>query len=412
MLTSLRYRLGFASLPAVLVAAVCASCSSDASKDESGDAGVDVAGSTPDATSDGRSHPIDDARAADAHAKPVDATAGCGFCDAHSSTVDAAHDGKDAGSKGSGPAPGAHTTGVSIAVTTANGVVTRTYDITLPAECDAASPLALIFAFHGDDGSGAGMYASFPIEQAAAAAGGKAIFVYPNGTNDNIDPGGAARAWDLYHDPGAFPYPPGDPVPAVKDSASGNVDVDFFDAMVATFEASYCVDPSKVFITGMSSGGFLANQFARWRSGVVKGTAPQSGGAPFGNGDATSSTGAGDCVGTTGAVPAFIIHGAADTTVYPCNGIEAESFWDLANGCTNSAHNCTTTSDSADYGGTCTGTNLAVPPPAPTTAFGTTGHCVQASGCSAPVVFCEVPAMGHQIWMEAPSLIWSFFASL
>jgi polyhydroxybutyrate depolymerase len=372
------------------------SCGTSSSKAVLGDASSDgfPGKKTPDGGSDARPRPTD------AKPKPVDATAGCGLCGRDA----VGHPGTDAGITPKGPT---HTTGVSIAVTTATGVQTRTYDITLPTDCDAANPLPLVFAFHGDGGSGAGMYASFPIEQAAAAAGGKAIFVYPDGTDDNLDPAGVRRAWDLYHDPGPFPYAVRDPVPAVSDEASGNVDVDFFDAMVAKFEASYCVDSSRIFITGMSSGGFLSNQFARWRSGVVKGTAPQSGGAPFGNGDATSTTGQSDwsppnyCVGPTGAVPALIIHGAADTTVYPCNGIEAESYWGVTNGCAASANNCTTTSDSSAYGGTCTGTNLAVPPPAPTTPFGTSGDCVQASGCSAPVIFCE-----------APQTIWGFFASL
>jgi polyhydroxybutyrate depolymerase len=327
---------------------------------------------------------------------------------------------------------GAHTQNVPISVTTANGTVTRTYTITLPATCDASKPLPLLFAFHGDGGNGQAMYESFPIEAAASAAGGSAIFVYPNGTDDNIDPGGVARAWDIYHDPGynelnaegqsaANPYS-GMPCPAMSDDASGNVDVDFFDAMVSYFEKTYCVDPTKVWITGISSGGYLANQFARWRSTVVNATAPQSGGAPFGNGDgvmgseddptASDWVGPNYCVATTSAVPALIIHGLSDTTVDPCNAIEAQSYWELANGCANSANNCTTTSDS------CTGTKLACGCGNPTSSATTTtsslnSDCLQTSGCGAsPVVLCQIPGMGHSIWSDAPQVIWSFFTSL
>ena len=380
MLGSLGHRVVLLGARALGGVAVCASCSPSSSTTVPNDASVDAA-------------------------------LGCGLCDAGRGS------GHETGHDAMTVVPlSVHTTGVSLAVKTANGMQTRTYDITVPTTCDTASLLPLVFAFHGDGGNGAGMYNGFPIEQAALAAGGKAIFVYPDGTNDNIDQSGAARAWDLFHDPGPFPYTAGDPLPADNDDPSGNVDVDFFDAMVATFEQRYCVDSSRIFITGMSSGGFLSNQFARWRSKVVRGTAPQSGGAPFGNKDGTTST-ASDwsppnyCVGPTGAVPALIIHGDADTTVYPCNGVEAESYWDLTNGCTGSANNCTTQPDTSSLMN-CTGTNLAVPPPAPTRAYGTTGNCVQASGCSAPVIFCEIPGLKHSIWTEAPTVIWGFFSSL
>jgi polyhydroxybutyrate depolymerase len=270
--------------------------------------------------------------------------------------------------------------------------------------------MPLIFIFHGDGGNGAGMYAAFPIEAAAAAAGGTAMFVYPDGLDNNIDPSGATRAWDLYHDPGPPPYPytPGTPVPAVSDEPSGNGDVDFFDTMLETFQQKYCVDTSKVFITGMSSGGYLSNQFARWRSGVVKGTAPQSGGAPFGNSDSADGTWSPPnyCIASFGAVPALIIHGLSDGVVNPCNAIEAQSYWQLTNGCTDSANNCTTTADS------CTGSNLAAPSSAPTTTSSLNSLCLQTTGCNAPVVLCQIPGMGHSIWSDAPQVIWQFFASL
>jgi polyhydroxybutyrate depolymerase len=318
-------------------------------------------------------------------------------------TKDSGHD--------TGPAMGTHSSGVAISVKTASGSVMRTYSITLPAVCDSSNPLPLVFAFHGDYGNGEGMYSSFPIEAAAAAAGGTAIFVYPDGTNNNIDPDGMPRAWDLYHDPGPPPYTytPGQPVPAMSDEASGNEDVDFFDTMVETFEKNYCVDTSKVWVTGMSSGGYLSNQFGRWRSTVIKAIAPQSGALPFGNMDSQAGTWTPPnyCISYNGAVPAIIIHGLADTTVAPCDAVEAESYWDSANGCADSANNCSPTADS------CTGTNLTIPPPAPTTVSPLNADCIQTTGCGAnPVVLCQVPGMGHSIWSDAPQVIWSFFTGL
>jgi polyhydroxybutyrate depolymerase len=373
---------------AITLLALGASCSSSSGR-------VDAGG-------DARTAHVDSGH--DARRPPTDAR--------HDSARDSGHD--------AGPhaiaSLGAHTTGVSIRVATASGAQTRTFDITVPAVCDASHLVPLLFAFHGDGGNAAGMYGSFPIEQAATAAGGQAIFVYPDGTDDHVDPSGTDRAWDLFHDPGPYPYAytPGHPAPADSDQATGNADVDFFDTMVEAFEKAFCVDRSKVFITGMSDGGYFVNQLARWRSTVVKGVAPQSGGAPFGNPDGTGDWQPPNyCVGTTGKVPALIIHGAADSTVDPCNAVETQSYWELADGCSGSAGNCTTSAD------TCTGTNLADPSSAPTSPSSLNGlvdsgsDCLQTEGCGAyPVVFCEIPGMGHQVWTGAPEVVWSFFASL
>jgi polyhydroxybutyrate depolymerase len=397
-----------APLLGLTVLAACSNSVSDAKA--SGDADPPHEGGNASSRPDGRA--------------PVEASSGCGLCDEGGSSSGATRDaGGDAhGASASSSSvthdaghdalpPIVHESGASIVVATATGSVMRTYDITYPTGCETSHPVPVIFAFHGDGGSGAGMYASFPIEAAAAAAGGKAVFVYPDGTNNNIDLSGEPRAWDIAHDPGPFPYKytPGQAVPAESDEASGNLDVDFFDAMLESFEKTYCVDKSRVYVTGMSSGGYFTNQLARWRAGVVKGAAPQSGGAPYGNNDSTTGTWSPPnyCISSNGKVPALIIHGLADTVVDPCNAIEAQSYWEMTNGCEDSANNCTTMAD------TCTGSMLAAPSTAPTTTSPLNADCQATSGCgSDPVVYCAIPGMGHQIWSDAPSVIWTFFSSL
>ena len=129
----------------------------------------------------------------------------------------------------------AHKTGQTLVV---NGT-TRTYDITIPSSCSSSKKVPLVFVFHGDDGKGSDMYgAAFPIETAAAAAGDEAIFVYPDGLDDNEN----GSAWNIYDDPGAYPYTKADP--------SGNEDVDYFDALVKTLGGLACGDTGHVFITG------------------------------------------------------------------------------------------------------------------------------------------------------------------
>jgi polyhydroxybutyrate depolymerase len=300
----------------------------------------------------------------------------------------AAVDASDAASAVDAALPSAHTTGNTLMV---NGK-TRTYDITIPLDCSAAKKIPIVFMLHGDEGRGSDLYgAGFPIEEAAAAAGNEAIFVYPDGHDDNTNDNGSA--WDIYHDPGVYPYTSADP--------SGNEDVDYFDAMVTAFGALPCGDATHVFVTGISNGGYMTNQLARWRSATVKGAAPQSGGPPSGATDSDYPNPP-YCVGTTGAVPTLIVHGGQDTVVDPSLGQQAASYWDMANGCAQAASDCSASTN-----------DLVVPPVTPTTAV-TPSPCVTSTGCMAgePVILCFIPDMGHQIWVNAPAAIWALFASV
>jgi len=114
------------------------------------------------------------------------------------------------------------------------------------------------------------------------------------------------------------------------------------------------------------------------RGDVLRGVAPQSGGAPFGNG-------AGDFDPQTGnlklgvPVAAFIVHGASDTAVRLAEGQKSLAYWRLANK-------------------SATGQTATAPSP-----------CQRQNGGTKPVVFCTIPGMGHTIWTGAPAAIWQFF---
>jgi poly(3-hydroxybutyrate) depolymerase len=172
--------------------------------------------------------------------------------------------------------------------------------------------------------------------------------------------------------------------------------------MVTTFQKLPCVD-ERVFVTGISSGGYMANQIARWRSATVTGVAPMSGEAPTGNQGTDYPSDS--CPGTTGPVPAFIIHGSADVVLTPDNGQQTASYWDIANKCTDASGDCTDDVEDSGTGG------LAVPPATPTTAT-TPTPCVTSNGCTAaPVTFCLVDGLTHAIWSQAGAVIWSFIAA-
>ena len=285
----------------------------------------------------------------------------------------------------SGP-PSSHKTGQTLAVDGKS----RTYDITVPLDCSGAKKVPLVVVLHGDGGRGSDMYGSgFPLEAAAAAAGDEAIFLYPDGTGDNDN----GSAWNIYDDPGVYPYTQADP--------TGNQDVDYFDALVKSVGATACADASRVFVTGFSNGGYMTNQLARWRSSVVKAAAPQSGGPPSGTTDSDYPV-APYCVGLTKAVPTLIVHGTSDGTVDFSLGEQTASYWDMANGCAQAASDCSKS------------TNQLVAP-AVTPSTGTTpSPCVTSTGCAKgePVTSCFISGMGHQIWSAAPAAIWALFASV
>ena len=356
MKLGLRGALAGASLATLVTVAagtfVSACSGSDDTPPASGDGG------------DGKGEAADhDATSGDDAGEPADAA-----------TTDGGHAPADGGTTG------AHETGQRLTV---NGKV-RTYDITIPLGCSAARKLPLVFVFHGDGGRGSDMYGSnFPIEAAAAAGGGEAIFVYPDGLDDNDN----GSAWNIYDDPGVFPY--------TKVAPTGNEDVDYFDALVQTLGSTTCGDAGHVFLTGFSNGGYLTNQLARWRSSVVKAAAPQSGGPPSGT-VPTDYPVAPYCVGVTKAVPTLIVHGQTDGTVDPTLGEQAASYWDMANGCVSAASDCNG--------------QLVAPPKTPTTPAAPS-PCVLSTGCSQPVTFCFIPSMGHSIWSSAPGAIWALFAS-
>ncbi len=234
----------------------------------------------------------------------------------------------------------------------------RTYGLFVPTGYAKGTALPLILVFHGDGGSGAEIRKDFPIE---AVARNGALFVYPDGTNDSD-----GHSFDQEDDP------------------PKNHDVDFFDGLLATLTGAYSIDTSRVYITGMSGGAYFVNQLARWREPVVWGNAPQSGGGPYGNGDPDFDDNG--SLTTTGPVPSLIIHGSADDTVDISEGDKSLDYWGGVNGCAK----VTPTSGSA-YG---------------------TSPCLLEASCASPVVWCEIPGMGHTIWSDAPTAIWNFFSSL
>jgi polyhydroxybutyrate depolymerase len=149
--------------------------------------------------------------------------------------------------------------------------------------------------------------------------------------------------------------------------------------MVASLEASHCIDESRVFATGYSNGAYFSNQLGCRRGDALRAIAPHAGGGPFAGDDEYDHDGNLKCTGKPPAVMVF--HGEADDAVTLDNGLSSLSHWRWANGCSD---------ESAPAG------------PQP---------CVSFQGCQRDVVWCQLPDQGHSVWSEGPKATWDFFAS-
>src|SRR5262249_36525950 len=82
-------------------------------------------------------------------------------------------------------------------------------------------------------------------------------------------------------------------------------------AVINAIEASYKIDPSRVFLTGHSQGGFAVWLVAAAKPDMFAAIAPVSGGAPV-RGDAL-----GKLLQSVKGLPAMVVHGARDGIVAP-----------------------------------------------------------------------------------------------
>jgi polyhydroxybutyrate depolymerase len=222
----------------------------------------------------------------------------------------------------------------------------RSYTLVVPASYSPQASYPLVYVLHGHGGNGTQARAAFDLE---SAAGGKAIFVYPDGL------GGG---WDL------------------DSPASKNADVALFDATLAVTQSNYCVDLHRVFVTGFSNGAYMANQLGCRRGDRIRAVATHGGGGPYENAGEYDEQGNLICKGKP--VASLVVHGASDGTVAPSEGQKSIDHWIHANHCSGSSP----TSPSA---------------------------CVAYQGCSNPVTTCKVPGLGHSLWAQAKHLTWSFF---
>ena len=157
------------------------------------------------------------------------------------------------------------------------------------------------------------------------------------------------------------------------ETAETGPDVPYFDAMLEDVEGAFCVSTERRFVTGYSSGSFLAHRLACIRGDKLRGVATIAGGQA-----------GSDC---KGSVAALLIHDANDKTV---NISQSE-----------------TTRDSHLKRNGCASPPTSTPTKSP--------PCVEYVGCNdgKPVVWCPTAGKDHdrQDALAAP-IFWSFLSSL
>jgi polyhydroxybutyrate depolymerase len=171
----------------------------------------------------------------------------------------------------------------------------REYLVVIPDGYDPATPLPLVFAWHGRGSTHEQARLYFGLE--AAAAGG-ALFIYPQGLP--VESMGGQSGWDL---------------------APEGIDVAFFDAMLAAAQASLCIDPARVFSSGHSFGGYITNALGCFRAADLRAIGSVAGGPAFG-----------DCEPDE-RVAALLVHGSLDAIVPIEQGMLARDQLVMRNEC-------------------------------------------------------------------------------
>ena len=167
------------------------------------------------------------------------------------------------------------------------GGLTRTFIVDVPGDYSEDEPYPIVFGFHGRDFSAA-EFRSETYGDLPSAVGDAAILVHPDATD--------AGAWEL----------------------TSQVDIEFFDAMLDRLTRGLCVDETRVFATGHSSGGYFTNVLGCQRADVLRGIAPVAGGGPVIDGVQPTCG---------GPVSAWIAHGEEDQTVQLSEGEGSLEWW-------------------------------------------------------------------------------------
>jgi polyhydroxybutyrate depolymerase len=167
----------------------------------------------------------------------------------------------------------------------------RSYVVYVPPGYDHETPTPLVLSFHGYSNSPQQQEEWSGLSEKAAQEG--FVLVYPSGT-------GGISGWNG-----------GDCCGSMVD------DVGFVGALLDTLESELCIDPSRIYATGFSNGGFLSHRLACELPDRIAAIASVAG-----------VMGVGDCAPAR-PMPVLQMHGTGDFVV-PYNGSAVLGFESVA----------------------------------------------------------------------------------
>lgn len=232
----------------------------------------------------------------------------------------------------------------------------RTYSIAVPAGYTGRDPVALVFGFHGNGGTGEGSL-TLGVMQAAWPSS-RAIFVGPDGVQfEHYGVG-----WN---------------------SACTGYDMTFFDNMIEDIGTNYCINNSHIFAYGSSWGGDFATALTCCRGDKLKAIAIHAASDEFDDKSDyrtyVNMTGSRMCPAPPHAAVRYT-HQTDGDEYYPAPLFSTTSqLLRHLNGC----------------------------PEAPAKPSGSI--CTNSAGCSAPLVECQYHGIGHNVPPNFGEETWSFF---
>jgi poly(3-hydroxybutyrate) depolymerase len=216
--------------------------------------------------------------------------------------------GVSGGSAGCGKAPGIsssqYNNGSHITITA--GGMQRRYILNVPTNYDSTHPYRLVIAYHELNGNDDEMYRN-QYYHLLNLANNSTIFVAPNGQQNGASCTQASGC--------GWPNP-------------NNTDLQLADAVVAQIEQNFCVDTTRIFVTGWSYGGSMSYKTSCER--------PQGGTASWYVRGAAVYSGAqlsGTCTPSK-SVAYYASHGVGDTVLSYDTGLGLFRNFATANGCT------------------------------------------------------------------------------
>lgn len=241
----------------------------------------------------------------------------------------------------------------------------RTFRLAVPDGIDLGQPTPLVLNFHGL-GSNAAAQEAYAAMAAKAAEEG---FITAAGQ-------GTGNSWNTGE------------ICCAPANEEGVDDVQFVRDMVAAISADYCIDPARIFATGMSNGGFMSNRLGCDAADLIAAVAPVA-----------SFLGLRDCAPSR-PMPILMFNGTEDPLVPYGAAAGSSSGWAERNGCrgepeqtfANGDSSCVTYPDCA--GGA-------------TTTFCT----VEGGGHTWPGAIA-IPGLGYTTTdLDATDAMWEFFVA-